>query len=99
MRSGMGQRRRALTPEKSAQHLLGTELRALRDRNGLSLTQLAARIYYDASHLGKYERGERLMPLHIAKACDELLGARGELTRLWAIARAASQEDNAGNYE
>src|SRR4051794_29858401 len=95
----MGQRRRELTPEKSALHLLGAELRALRDRNGMSLARLGAEVFYDASHLGKCERGERLIPLRVAKACDQLLGGNGELGRLWPMARDASQDGHADGHE
>uniref|UniRef100_UPI003F499B73 helix-turn-helix domain-containing protein n=1 Tax=Actinoplanes sp. CA-151224 TaxID=3239904 RepID=UPI003F499B73 len=79
----MGQRRADLTPERSPLHLWGYELRAWRDRRGLSLSQLASKIYYDAAHLGKFERGERAAPLRVAEACDRELGTGGALVRLW----------------
>ena len=69
--------------ECSPLHLWGSELRAWRDRRGLSLAELGARIFYNASHLGKFERGERIPPRHVAEACDRALDADGHLLRLW----------------
>ncbi len=69
--------------ECSPLHLWGSELRAWRDRRGLSLAELGARIFYNASHLGKFERGERIPPRHVAEACDRVLDADGHLLRLW----------------
>lgn len=88
----MGQARRRLTPHRSPVHLWGAELRALRDRHGLSLSELGAAVFYDASHLGKFERGERTPPRHVAEACDQRLGGTGVLIRLWEAVQAAGYE-------
>jgi hypothetical protein len=102
----MGQVRRVLTPHRSPLHLWGTELRALRDRHGLSLAELGSLIFYDPSHLGKFERGERVPPRRIAMACDRQLGDTGELVRLWEAMQATSSavigsesEANPGQHE
>lgn len=99
----LGQVRRVLAPHRSPLHLWGAELRALRDRHGLSLAELGSAIFYDASHLGKFERGERVPPRRVAEACDRRLGDTGELVRLWEAMRAAdsSPEDeaNTGRHE
>ena len=62
----MGQRRRALTPERSTLHLWGSELRAWRDRRRLSLAGLGDAIRYDPSYLGRLERAEQFPPEHLA---------------------------------
>ena len=89
----MGQVRRVLTPQASPLHLWGAELRALRDRMGVSLAKLGAEIYYDPSHLGKFERAERVPPRRIAEACDRHLGGAGQLVRLWEAIQAAYPAD------
>jgi tetratricopeptide (TPR) repeat protein len=82
----MGQRRRELTPEHSPLHLWGSELRAWRDRRGLSLAMLGDLIRYDPSHVSRFERGERWPGEGIARACDDALKAEGALLRLWRLA-------------
>lgn len=82
----MGQRRQELTPGESPMHLWGAELRAWRDRRGLSLSKLGHLIRYDASHLSRFERGERWPAENVAQACDGALRAEGALLRLWHLA-------------
>ena len=82
----MGRRRRVLTPERSAVHRWGAELRARRDERGLSLAGLGRAARYDASYLGRVERGEQFATLAVAQACDLVLGAGGELVRSWQAA-------------
>src|SRR5713226_6390578 len=83
---GMGQRRHELTPGRSPLHLWGAELRAWRDRRGLSLSMLGNLIRYDPSHLSRFERGERWPPESVARACDDALKAEGAILRLWHLA-------------
>jgi len=84
----MGQRRSQLTPGRSPAHLWGSELRAWRDRRGLSLARLGSLVSYDPSHLSRFERGERWPPETLARACDIALAAEGALLRLWHLASA-----------
>jgi transcriptional regulator with XRE-family HTH domain len=79
----MGQRRKALTPERSAAHRWGWELRARRDRAGLSLARLGSLASYDRSYLARLERGEQFASENAARACDRVLGAGGDLFGLW----------------
>lgn len=79
----MAQQRSILTPERSALHLLGARVREHRDQRGLSLARLADQVKYNAAYLGRLERGEQFPALQLARACDEALGADGELVRLW----------------
>jgi hypothetical protein len=82
----MGRKRRVLTPERSAVHRWGAELRARRDERGLSLAGLGRAARYDASYLGRVERGEQFATRAVAEACDLVLGAGGELVRSWQAA-------------
>jgi transcriptional regulator with XRE-family HTH domain len=82
----MGRKRRVLTPERSAVHRWGSELRARRDERGLSLAGLSRLARYDASYLGRLERGDQFATLPVAQACDRVLGAGGELVRSWQAA-------------
>jgi transcriptional regulator with XRE-family HTH domain len=82
----MGRKRRVLTPDRSAVHLWGAELRRLRDECRLSLAALGRLARYDASYLGRLERGDQFATLAVAEACDGVLGAGGELIRLWHAA-------------
>lgn len=98
----MGQVRHVLTPHRSPLHRWGAQLRTLRDRHGLSLATLGAEIFYDPSHLGKFERAERTPPRHVAAACDQRLGGSGVLVRLWESihdADASRDEANRSGYE
>ncbi|MBN1173032.1 MAG: helix-turn-helix domain-containing protein [Micromonosporaceae bacterium] len=79
----MGQRRRVLSPDRSPLHRLGAQLRLWRDRRHLSLSDLGALVFYDASHLGKFERAEKYPPRHVVEACDRVLEAGGDLIHLW----------------
>ena len=82
----MGRKRRVLTPERSAVHRWGAELRARRDERGLSLAGLGRLARYDASYLGRLERGDQFATLAVAQACDRVLDAGGELVRSWHAA-------------
>src|ERR1700756_5402603 len=82
----MGRKRRVLTPERSAGHRWGSELRARRDERGLSLAALGRLAQYDASYLGRLERGDQFATLAVAEACDRGLDAGGELVRSWHAA-------------
>lgn len=81
----MGQPRKKLTPERSPMHLWGAELRAWRDRRGLSLSRMGQLIRYNPSYLARIERGERKPPRELAEAVDRELNASGALTRLWDL--------------
>lgn len=96
----MGRKRRVLTPERSAVHRWGAELRTRRDTRGFSLAALGRLARYDASYLGRLERGDQFATLAVAEACDRALAAGGELVRSWRAAdgerRQADDPDAAG---
>ena len=90
----MGRKRRVLTPERSAVHLWGSELRARRDECGFSLAGLGRLARYDASYLGRLERGDQFATLAVAQACDRALDAGGELVRSWHAADHERRNDD-----
>jgi transcriptional regulator with XRE-family HTH domain len=79
----MGQQRKTLTPERSAQDRWGWELRTRRDRAGLSLAALGTLARFDRSYLARIERGDQFPSENAARACDRVLSADGELIRQW----------------
>ncbi|MFE3527099.1 helix-turn-helix domain-containing protein [Streptomyces sp. NPDC059161] len=58
------------------------ELRRLRGLRKMSLTGLARSIHYSKGYLSKIENGSKPPTLDVARRCDEVLGADGELIRL-----------------
>jgi hypothetical protein len=78
----MGQRPSELTPTASPRHFWGAELRAHRNRRGLSLNDLGKLVHRDSSYLAKIERGDRSIPADLARDCDRALNADGTLVRL-----------------
>ncbi|MDT0566925.1 helix-turn-helix domain-containing protein [Streptomyces sp. DSM 3412] len=58
------------------------QLRRLRRERGLSLTDLARRTHYSKGYLSKIETGTKRATVDVARLCDEVLGADGELVRL-----------------
>ncbi|MGW5682465.1 helix-turn-helix domain-containing protein [Nonomuraea sp. NPDC003754] len=79
----MGQPRRELTPDRSPLQLWGSELRACRDRRGLSLATVGESIRYNPSYVARIERGERKPSHELAEAVDRELNTSGALLRLW----------------
>ncbi|MGY0466905.1 helix-turn-helix domain-containing protein (plasmid) [Kitasatospora sp. cg17-2] len=79
----MGQRPNELTPDASPRHRWGYELRALRQGRGMSLRGLAAAALIDHSHLGRFERAERVPDRAQVVRLDAALNACGSLLRAW----------------
>ncbi|MGV9766766.1 tetratricopeptide repeat protein [Micromonospora tulbaghiae] len=73
-------------PAQRAPHqsgpVFGTELRRLRRARGLSLRDLAGQVHYSRGFLSKVETGKARPSGRLAQACDELLGANGDLAQL-----------------
>ncbi|HSX99962.1 MAG TPA: helix-turn-helix transcriptional regulator, partial [Streptomyces sp.] len=57
-------------------------MRRLRRERGLSLTDLARRTHYSKGYLSKIETGTKRATVDVARLCDQVLGAEGELLRL-----------------
>jgi len=62
--------------------VFGAELRRLRIRAGLTLSQFAAAVHYSKSQLSKIENGLRRPTPEFARLCDAVLGTGGTLARL-----------------
>lgn len=58
------------------------QLRRLRRERGLSLTDLARRTHYSKGYLSKIETGTKRATVDVARLCDQVLGAEGELLSL-----------------
>ncbi|MEO3809900.1 helix-turn-helix transcriptional regulator [Sphaerisporangium sp. B11E5] len=71
--------------------VFGDELRERRMRAKVTQHQLAEMTQFSRSLLAFIERGERTPSRNLAQRCDDALGARGELVRLWTqLTRDAS---------
>jgi transcriptional regulator with XRE-family HTH domain len=55
------------------------ELRRLRRERGLSLADLARRAHYSKGYLSKIETGVKRATVDVARQCDHILRAEGEL--------------------
>ncbi|WP_268269297.1 helix-turn-helix domain-containing protein [Streptomyces sp. MNU76] len=66
------------------------QLRRLRQERGMSLTDLARRTHYSKGYLSKIETGAKRPTVDVARLCDQVLGADGELLRL---VRQAPRDD------
>ncbi len=66
----------------------GAELKRRRTAVGMSLTGLAAAVHFTKGYLSKVENGKVRVNRDLAKACDQALGADGELLAL--VAESAS---------
>jgi transcriptional regulator with XRE-family HTH domain len=60
----------------------GEELRRRRLARGLTLAQLTQRVHYSKGHLSKVERGIKVPSRQLARLCDAVLGAEGNLAEL-----------------
>ncbi|MFF5805055.1 helix-turn-helix domain-containing protein [Streptomyces sp. NPDC012746] len=72
------------------------QLRRLRVRRGLSLADLARRTHYSKGYLSKIETGAKRATLDVARRCDQVLGAEGELVRLAREAEVPAARSAAG---
>jgi hypothetical protein len=70
--------------------LFGEELRKKRLTAGLSLAQLAQMVHYSKGQLSKVERGIKAPSRDLARLCDTVLEAKGQLTSL-ASPRSANR--------
>ncbi|MFD7691227.1 helix-turn-helix domain-containing protein [Streptomyces sp. NPDC059781] len=76
----------------------GAELRYKREQAGLTLEQLAEGSFRGVSFLSQIERGERRMPIDLAKHVDERLGTDGFFQRRCEDAAKARQVGHAWYY-
>ncbi len=75
-------------PDRSGLALFAEELRAARDRAGLSRDELAERLNYSGSLVGMVEAMKRVPQADFAVRCDEVFGTTGTFTRMQRNLRA-----------
>ncbi|MGH3916625.1 MAG: helix-turn-helix domain-containing protein [Pseudonocardiaceae bacterium] len=79
----MGRPPRELTPQESALHFFGAELRHWRTVRELSQAVLGLRTHDSGALISKIEKGERFPTLAFARRMDDALATAGVLERLW----------------
>ncbi|MFE7853830.1 helix-turn-helix domain-containing protein [Streptomyces sp. NPDC057403] len=86
-------------PESPAQatQSFPAQLRRLRRERGLSLADLARQTHYSKGYLSKIETGVKRATVDVARQCDHILRADGELLRL--VRETAPVERGAGHGE
>ncbi|MGV9247734.1 nSTAND1 domain-containing NTPase [Streptomyces sp. NPDC003710] len=67
------------------------QLRRLRRQRGLSLADLARQTHYSKGYLSKIETGAKPPTVDVARRCDRILAAEGELLALAETATAREQ--------
>ena len=77
----------------------GKELRWKREQAGLTQQKLVDASFYGASHLSEIERGERRMPLDLARHVDQVLGTDGFFARRCEDVRKAKRAGHADYFE
>lgn len=70
----------------------GEQLRNLRGQHGWSLTRLADATHYSKSYLSNVERGNKPPNEELARACDDALGAHGDLIAAAHMDTAAARD-------
>jgi transcriptional regulator with XRE-family HTH domain len=83
----MAARPRELTPDRSARHLFGSEMRRLREQADMSLESLAGVLRYAKSSLARYETAEAMVPPDLPERLDAAFGTDGLFGKLYALAR------------
>ncbi|MGH3929622.1 MAG: helix-turn-helix domain-containing protein [Pseudonocardiaceae bacterium] len=79
----MGRAPRELTPQESALHFFGAELRHWRTVRKLSQAKLGRLTHDSGALISKIEKGERFPSLAFAQRMDEALATGGALEQLW----------------
>lgn len=92
-------RRKDIDGSMSVPTFYGKELRWQRERAGLSLEALLEGSFYGKSHLSDIERGERRMPVDLARHVDRVLGTDGFFERHCEDVRRARRGPHAAYFE
>ena len=77
----------------------GKELRWKREQAGLSQQKLVDGSFFGASHLSEIERGERRMPVELARHVDQVLGTDGFFARRCEDVRKAKRRGHPDYFE
>ncbi|MEO3974109.1 helix-turn-helix transcriptional regulator [Streptomyces sp. CAU 1734] len=86
-------RSRELTPDRSARHLFGAEMRRLRLEAGMSLDRLADVLKYGKTSLHRFETAESMIPPDLAPKLDAAFGAGKFFEKLYVLARKEIHPD------
>ncbi|MEU9988580.1 helix-turn-helix transcriptional regulator [Streptomyces sp. NPDC048045] len=92
-------RRKDIDGSTSVPTFYGKELRWKREAAGLSLEALLDGSFYGKSHLSDIERGERRMPLDLARHVDQVLETDGFFERHCEDVRRARRGPHAAYFE
>ncbi|AEW93772.1 helix-turn-helix domain-containing protein [Streptantibioticus cattleyicolor] len=84
---------RPLTPDRSARHLFGAEVRRHRELAAMSLERLAEVVKYSKSHLARIESAECMVPPDLPGSLDAAFGTDGSFGRLYGLARREIHPD------
>jgi transcriptional regulator with XRE-family HTH domain len=72
--------------------MFGELLKQLRGERGMSLRELARLVHYDPGYVSRIENGTRTPSEDLARCCDEMLGARGDLIGAALLDAAAARD-------
>lgn len=89
----MGFRPKELTPNRSARHWFGAELRRCREAAGLSLDALSEVVAYDKSVLSRVETAALMIPERLPGLLDAAFGTDGHFQRVYGLARKEIHPD------
>ncbi|WSQ08583.1 helix-turn-helix transcriptional regulator [Streptomyces sp. NBC_01231] len=91
--------RKNIDGSSSVPTFYGKELRWKREAAGLTLEATVAGSFYGKSHLSDIERGERRMPLDLARHVDQVLKTDGFFERCCEDVRKARRGPHASYFE
>lgn len=89
---------RSLTPDRSARHFYGGELRRYRANAGMSLMQLADIVSSSKSTLARVENAEIMPPPGLSEALDAAFGLDGLFAGIYGLARREGHPDRYRRY-
>lgn len=92
-------RRKDIDGAASVPCFYGKELRFQRERAGLTLEKLVEGSFYGPTYLSEIERGQRRMPLDLARHVDRALGTDGFFERRCEDVRKARRRGHAEYFE
>lgn len=82
-----------LTPDRSARHMFGAKLRLFREREDMTLEQLAEIVKYSRSHIARIEVAETIPPPDLAAKLDAMFGTDGIFSALYELAKKEIHPD------
>ncbi|GGQ11115.1 helix-turn-helix domain-containing protein [Streptomyces roseolilacinus] len=90
--------RKDIDGSESVPCFYGKELRFQRERSALTLEQLVEGSFYGATYLSEIERGQRRMPVDLARHVDRVLKTDGYFERCCEDVRRAKQGAHASYF-